>query len=96
MGHDFIEPSELWHRRLAHVHYRALSIASKAVLGLLEIQAKHEGTCKGCAQGKNVKKPFSSNETKAKEILEIIHLDVCGPMSSNSLSRYAHYVSRKA
>ena len=29
--HDSIEPSELWHRRLAHVHYRALLIASKAV-----------------------------------------------------------------
>ena len=25
--------------------------------------------------------------------MEIIHLDVCGPMSSNSLSGYAYYVS---
>ena len=29
--HDSIEPSELRHHRLAHVHYRALPIASKAV-----------------------------------------------------------------
>ena len=29
--HDSIEPSELWHRRLAHVHYRALPLANKAV-----------------------------------------------------------------
>ena len=35
--HDAIEPSELWHRRLAHVHYRALPLASKVVEGLLEI-----------------------------------------------------------
>ena len=91
--HDSIEPNELWHRRLAHVHYRALPIASKAVSGLLEFQTKHEGTCKGCAQGKNVKKPFPSSERKAKEILEIIHSDVCGPMSFNSLSGYAYYVS---
>ena len=35
--HESIEPSELWHRRLAHVHYRALSMASKAASGLLEI-----------------------------------------------------------
>ena len=35
--HDSIEPSELWHRRLVHVHYRALLIESKAVLGLPEI-----------------------------------------------------------
>ena len=32
--HDIVDPNELWHRRLAHVHYRALSIASKAVEGL--------------------------------------------------------------
>ena len=29
--HDIVEPNELWHRRLAHVHYRALIIASKAI-----------------------------------------------------------------
>ena len=29
--HDIVESNELWHRRLAHVHYRALIIASKAV-----------------------------------------------------------------
>ena len=27
--HDSIEPSELWHRRLTHVHYRSLPIARK-------------------------------------------------------------------
>ena len=31
MVHDIVEPNELWHRRLAHVHYRALPIASKAI-----------------------------------------------------------------
>ena len=25
--HDTVEPNELWHRRLAHVHYRALPLA---------------------------------------------------------------------
>ena len=81
--HDSIEPNELWHRRLLDVHYRALPIASKAVSGLFEFQTKHEGTCKGCAQGKNVKKPFPSSESKAKGILEIIHSVVCAPMSFN-------------
>ena len=37
--HDIVEPNELSHRRLAHVHYRALPIASKSVEGLLEFQA---------------------------------------------------------
>ena len=83
----------LRHRRLAHVHYRALPIASKAVEGLPKFQAKHDGVCKGCAKGKNTKNLFPSSESKAKGILEIIHFDVCGPMSSNSLRGYAYYVS---
>ena len=42
MVHDTVEPNELWHRRLAHVHYKALPLSSKAVEGLPEIQSKHD------------------------------------------------------
>ena len=81
--HDSMERSELWNRRLAYVHYRALLIASKAVSGLLEIQEKHEGIFKGCVQGKNAEEKFPNNESKAKGILEIVRSDVCGYMSSS-------------
>ena len=37
MVHDTVEPSEHWHRRLAHVHYRARPLASKAVEVLPEM-----------------------------------------------------------
>ena len=75
------------------MNYIALPIVSKLALGLPEIQAKHEGICKVCAQGKNAKKTFPSSESKAKGILDIVHSDVCRPMSSISLSRYVYYVS---
>ena len=65
--HDIIEPNELRHRSLAHVHYKALPLASKVVEGILEIQEKHEyGVCKGCVKGNNTKKTFPSIERKAK------------------------------
>ena len=35
--HDSIKPNELWHRRLAHVHYRALPLARKFFERLLEM-----------------------------------------------------------
>ena len=41
---------------------------------------------------KNTKKTFPSSESKEKGILEIIDFDVCGSMSSNSLSVYVYYV----
>ena len=65
--HDSVEPNELWHRRLAHAHYRALPLARKSVEGLPEIQAKHEGVCKGCAKGKNTNKTFPSLKAKLKD-----------------------------
>ena len=39
--HDSMEPNELWHKRLAHVHYKALIIASKVVTCLLKIRTRH-------------------------------------------------------
>ena len=37
--HDIVETNELWNRRLVHMHYRALPIASKVVEGIPEFQA---------------------------------------------------------
>ena len=34
---DSIEQNELWHRRLAHMHYRELPLASKAIEGFPKI-----------------------------------------------------------
>ena len=65
--HDLVEPNELWNRRLAHVHYRALLLASKVVEGLPEIQSKHDGVCKGCAKGKNKRRNFQVAKAKKKE-----------------------------
>ena len=59
----------------------------------LVIQKDHEGVCKGCAQGKNTKKPYPNNDSKAKGILDIIHSDICGPMQTTSLSGYVYYTS---
>ena len=73
--------------------YRALPLASKAIEGLPEIHAKHDGVYKGCVKGKNTKKTFPSSESREIGILEIIHSNVCGLMSSNSLSEYVYYVS---
>jgi hypothetical protein len=91
--HSTINPCELWHKRFAHIHYKALPVVTKMVKGLPEIQVFHDGVCKGCAQGKNVKKPFPSSDSKAKGVLDLIHSHVCGPMSATSLCGYVYNVS---
>jgi hypothetical protein len=90
--HDTISLSKLSHRRLAHLHYRALSALGKMVTGLPEIHIEHGGVCKGCALGKNVKGSFSSSDNRSKGILDLIHTNVCEPKIVASLNGYVYYV----
>ena len=87
-----INPCELLHIRLAHVNYKSLPIVSKVFIGLPEIQVNNEGVFTGCAQRKNTKNPFPSNNSKEKGILDIFHSYVCGPMSATSLRGYMYCV----
>jgi transposase InsO family protein len=62
------------------------------VEGIPELQSTHEGICRGCALGKNVKKPFSSSNNRSKEILDLIHSYVCGLMLVKYLGGSLYYV----
>jgi hypothetical protein len=93
MTHAIENPCELWHRRLAHINYKALPYICKAVTGLPELKVDHEGVCNGYAQGKNIKNPFPKRDNKAEGVLELIHSNVCGPMPSSSISGYVYNVS---
>ena len=93
MTHAIENSCELWHIRLAHINQKALPYICKAVTGLLELKGDHKGVCNGCAQGKNIKSPFPKRDNKIEGVLELIHLDVCVPMPSSSISEYVYYVS---
>ena len=49
--------------------------------------------CIGCALGKNVKGMFSRSDNREEGTLRIVHLDVCGKISTPSLSKYLYYVT---
>jgi hypothetical protein len=90
--HDEVNPNELWHRRYAHINYQELPFLKKMAKGIPELQSTHEGICKGCALGKNIKKPFPSNNNRYKEILDLMHSDVCGPIPVKYLGGSLYYV----
>jgi hypothetical protein len=76
----------------SHIHYRALPTLGKMVTCLPEIHVQHDGVFIGCALGKNVKGSFLRSDSRSKGILDLIHLDVCGPMTVASLNGYLYYV----
>jgi transposase InsO family protein len=83
---------ELWHRRMAHLHHGALRILREIVTGVPDFSTEHQELCKGCALGKYTKTAFPSSDSRAAGILDLIHSDVCGPMSSASLTGCLYYV----
>ena len=91
--HDSTSVGELWHRRLAPQNYRALPAVKNIVIGIPVLQVDHDGTCRGCALGKNAKKSFPDSESRSKEILDLAHSDLYGPMTVASLGGYHYYVS---
>lgn len=62
------------------------------VIGVPKLKKCHSGVCTGCALGKNTKGSFQSSTRKTSKVLELIHSDVCGPMSVNSLGGFLYYV----
>ena len=58
---------------------------------LLDQKEEFELQCEGCAFGKQHRNPFpKKSEHESSQLLELIHTDVCGPMSldSDGGSRY--------
>ena len=62
------------------------------VKGIPSFDFVHDVVCRRCALGKNVKKKFPRIHTRYKGILDLVHSDVCGPMSSPSLIGHLYYV----
>ena len=77
------EVSWLWHSRLGHVNFQAMQLMSNNNMarGLLVFSQPKE-VCNGCLLSKQKRRPFpAQSEFAAKSILELVHGDLCGPIS---------------
>ncbi|RKP04863.1 hypothetical protein THASP1DRAFT_10850, partial [Thamnocephalis sphaerospora] len=78
----------LWHRRLGHLSYDTLCSAATRdnVTGIppLRAPANHERQCIACIEGKLHRAAISRTSTRkpAQCKLDLIHTDLCGPMST--------------
>ena len=91
MVHNTNHLSELWHRKLAHIHYGALPKLNKLVSGNPDVQSHHDGVCLGCESGKKTRGPFPSSKNKTYDILHLIHSDIWGPMPMHFVGGHLYY-----
>ena len=62
--------------------------------GLLEsLDCESLSTCEPCLMGKMTKTPFSGTIERTNDLLEIIHTDVCGPMSVEARGGYRYFLT---
>jgi hypothetical protein len=55
------------------------------VIGLPELEVQHQ-VCESCVLGKHHREVFPSAATfRAKSPLELVHIDLCGPMQTESI-----------
>lgn len=78
-----LSESSKWHARLGHINTEAMNtmLSKGFVTGIPDIQILKE-TCVSCLLGKQTRKPFpQATSYRATQPLELVHGDLCGPIS---------------
>ena len=85
-----------WHQRLGHVNHQYIhKMAKSNMIDGLNINNAAESSlpCEGCAYGKSHRTPFPTEGRKrATSVGELIHSDICGPISVPSIGGSRYYV----
>ena len=82
----------LWHCRLGHIGIKRMKKLHKdgfsESLGYESFDA-----CEPCLLGKMTKTPFFGTMERATDLLEMIHTDVCDPMSIDARGKYRYFLT---
>ncbi|GKD28456.1 retrovirus-related pol polyprotein from transposon TNT 1-94, partial [Tanacetum coccineum] len=79
----------LWHRCLSHLNFDTINLLSKydIVTGLPKLKFVKDHLCYSCELGKAKRKSFKTKITpSSKRRLQILHMDLCGPMRVESFN----------
>ena len=85
--------SQLWHKRLGHSSYGAMKNTNAIVKYMPKIE-EMRSLCDVCQLRKSTRLPFPKvGSWRAKEKLELVHSDVCGPMSLSSIGGCKYFLT---
>ncbi|KAJ9557809.1 hypothetical protein OSB04_012423 [Centaurea solstitialis] len=82
--------SWLWHQRLCHQNFKDMNklVSRGLVSGLPETRLSKDTLCSACELGKMKRSSHPPKlETNCRSPLDMIHMDLCGPMRIESLAR---------
>ncbi|GJV08205.1 retrotransposon protein, putative, ty1-copia subclass [Tanacetum coccineum] len=82
----------LWHCRLGHINKKRMDMLQRDGLLQPTHDESHE-KCKSCISGKMARKPFPHQVERAKDLLGLIHTDVCGPFRTVSREGANYFIT---
>ncbi|GJZ78686.1 zinc finger, CCHC-type containing protein, partial [Tanacetum coccineum] len=82
----------LWHYCLGHINKKRIDILQRDGLLQPTHDESHE-KCKSCISGKIARKPFLYPVERAKDLLGLIHTDVCGPFRTMSREGANYFIT---
>ncbi|GJZ12875.1 retrotransposon protein, putative, ty1-copia subclass [Tanacetum coccineum] len=86
------DSSLLWHCHLGHIIKKRIKMLQHDGL-LNSIDIESLGKCVSCLSGKMARKPYSHQVERAKDLLGLIHTDVCGPFRIVSRQGASYFVT---
>src|SRR6185312_13171936 len=87
-----LNPTYMWHCRLGHIsEKRVKNLHSDGLLTSFDFESYE--TCEACLLGKMTKTPFTGFPERALDLLELIHTDVCGLMSSIARGGFQYFIT---
>ena len=82
----------LWHLRLGHIDLKRISrLVQNGTLSSLELEALP--VCKSCLEGKMTRQAFMAKGYRAKEQLELVHYDLCEPMTIQARGGFEYFIT---
>nr|GEU87497.1 hypothetical protein [Tanacetum cinerariifolium] len=87
-----LDSSLLWHCRLGHISKKRIeNLQHDGLLNSINIQSL--GKCVSCMSEKMAKKIYSHQVERAKDLLGLIHTDLCGPFKIVSRQGASYFVT---
>src|SRR5579859_8093398 len=83
---------DIWHRRMRHLSEDNVRKLAKIVDGMGIKVRTTVGVCEACLEGKQHRQLSHQPATRAKEPLELIHSDLCGPIDPTTYGGTNYYL----
>ena len=85
-------PIRLWHMRLGHINLNRINRLVKEG-NLASLVVEPIPVCESYLESKMTKRLFSSKGHRAKDLLDLIHTDVCGPINVRARGGYEYFIT---